>query len=388
MYAAVSEIRDDIAEKAADYSFKKSPAYILKPLGIAAAVCVAAGGAITAAVLLGRNAPGAGSPANGVPNTTGDLVSRDHVTQETAGFITDESYGETVAATAIPETYCIVLDPDTGYQVGWEEMPAYVKFREFTYGDGVYRGSRLEGGVGIIPESSVGEKLYDVTMSTREPFSEEDFYINAEVYAIKDVLPEAAVAVKYEGTDEYCSFRNCDYWAKDLGTLVDALDLMNSGIFDMIQPSPQFSGNTLLQYDPIQIDAEKTEIIKKFLDDCRDLPDHTEDSFPEYRTLFTISVSSESAGLPYKAIWFTDTGMMITNIMEHADRFEVGSARIQQLAEALGVWEQEPFVVTYEFAPQTSRVDEYGEETRQEDVVVMYTQITTSPASPPQTIPE
>ena len=388
MYDAVTEIRDDIVEQAAEYRFKKSPAYIMKPLGIAAAVCVAVGGAVTAAVLLGRNAPGTGNTANGIPNTTADLVSRDHLTQETAGFITDESYGETVAATAIPETYSMELDPDTGYQVGWEDMPAFVKFREFTHGEDTYRGFRIMGGAGIIPESSMGEKLYDVTMSTREEFSQQDFYINAEVYAIKDVLPEAAVAVRFEGTDEYCSFRNCDYRAKDLGALMDALDLADSGTFDMIQLSPQFSGNTLLQYDPMPVDAEKTEIIKKFLDEGRDLPGRTEDSFPEYRTLFTISVSSESAGIQYKAIWFTDTGMMITNIMEHADMFEVGSARIQQLAEALGVWEQEPFVVTYEFAPQTSRVDEYGEETRQEDVVVMYTQSTTSAAYIPQTIPE
>ena len=48
MYDAVTEIRDDIIEQAADYKFRKSPMWLIKPLGIAASICLVGGAAVFA----------------------------------------------------------------------------------------------------------------------------------------------------------------------------------------------------------------------------------------------------------------------------------------------------------------------------------------------------
>ena len=52
MYDAVTEIRDDIIEQAADYKFRKSPMWLIKPLGIAASICLVGGAAVFAATTL------------------------------------------------------------------------------------------------------------------------------------------------------------------------------------------------------------------------------------------------------------------------------------------------------------------------------------------------
>ena len=52
MYDAVTEIRDDIIEQAADYKFRKSPMWLIKPLGIAAGICLVGGAAVFAATTL------------------------------------------------------------------------------------------------------------------------------------------------------------------------------------------------------------------------------------------------------------------------------------------------------------------------------------------------
>ena len=53
MYDAVTGIREDIIEQAADYKFRKSPARFAKPLGIAAGICLAGGAAALVMTLSG-----------------------------------------------------------------------------------------------------------------------------------------------------------------------------------------------------------------------------------------------------------------------------------------------------------------------------------------------
>ncbi|MBR5089703.1 MAG: hypothetical protein IK093_09765 [Ruminiclostridium sp.] len=71
MYDAVTEIRDDIVEQAADYRFKKSPARLIKPIGITAGVCVAVGAAVFAAVTIPGITVSPATGQNGEVTTAG-----------------------------------------------------------------------------------------------------------------------------------------------------------------------------------------------------------------------------------------------------------------------------------------------------------------------------
>lgn len=69
MYDAVTDIREDIIEKAADYTFKKSPMRFAKPLGAAAGICLAGGAAALVMTLSGTGTVRTG-PKESVPTGT------------------------------------------------------------------------------------------------------------------------------------------------------------------------------------------------------------------------------------------------------------------------------------------------------------------------------
>ena len=305
-------------------------------------------------------------------------------------FTSNMTVQETVAATAIPETGpAIYLDTYTGMQVGWDEMPAYDKFRSFTHDGKEYRGFRLADGSGIIPENAVGEKLYDVTMSTIEMFSEKEFTINAQVYAITDIQPEAAVAVRFEGTDEYCSFRRGDYCLPaTLGELIDELDLMDSMSFGNIWIPEKGMGNAYYTYDPIPVSADHAKLLMQLFEECRDIKCESDDDIMFSRQVFSVTADVEKAGIANRYIGFMEDGYMITNIMEYAFCFNIGTERVQRLEKAFKISEQTPHIQTFPEPPQTTAADDYYGEKTSIGTVVMYTQDTTISMPAPQTISE
>ncbi len=367
MYGAVSEIREDIVEQAADYRFKKSPARFAVPLGIAASVCLIGGGIGLAAVLSnGSNVP----VANSAETAAGGNVPA------------------TVAAT-VNETYAIILDPNTGMQVGWEDMPLYDKFNWFKRGDIEFTSRKYTGSTyGDIPAGKVGEKLYDVTLTTIETFSVKEFTMPAEVYAIEGIDTDAAVALKYDGTDDYYVFISRGYFPDSVGGMIDALSLRDTMKLGTIYIEQVYNGvNGFYMYDPLTMTDAMAETIWKFLDECREVRFVSEGAFVGYRQLFTISADAELIGTANHGIWFTDNGYMITNIMEFGYAFYIGSERIQQLMDDLGVSAQEPYLSTFEVydAPQTTYdTGDYGIDADYlgSETTVMYT------TSLPQTIPE
>lgn len=370
MCGAVTDIRDDIIEQAADYKFKKSPARFAVPLGIAASVCLIGGGVALAA------APGSGRNVS---------VTNAAVTTAAGGNIP-----ETVAATA----NAIILDPNTGMQVGWEDMPLYDKFNWFKRGDIEFAGRKYSDSTyGDVPADKVGEKLFDVTMTAYEIFSEKEFTMPAQVYAIEGIDTDAAVALKYDGTDDYYVFISRGYFPDSVGGMIDALRLRDTMKLGTIYIEQVYNGvNGFYMYDPLTMTDAMAETIWKFLDECRDVRLVSEGAFVGYRQLFTISADAELIGTANHGIWFTDNGYMITNIMEFGYAFYIGSERIQQLMDNLGVSAQEPYLSTFEVydAPQTTCVTgDYGIDADYlgSETTVMYT-TSTGRVPPSWTIPE
>ncbi|MBO6303373.1 MAG: hypothetical protein J6N15_13140 [Ruminiclostridium sp.] len=298
------------------------------------------------------------------------------VTGDTPSTVMLTGVVTTYPAAYIPETgNAVYLDTDTGMQMGWNDMPAYDKYREFTHEGMSYRGFRLKDGTGIVPEKNVGEKLYDVTMSTIETFSEKEFRINAEVFAINNISTEYAVAVKYEGTDEYCSFRRGDCCPPaNIGELIDAFDLTETVSFGDIFIPGKNVGNEYYTYKPIPLNYHMTQTMLELLQECRDIPSDDNEDANFSHQLFSITTSVPSAGIDYKSIWFTEDGYMMTNIMEYAFCFNIGTERVQRLAEAFKISEQTPHIRTFPELPQTTVADDYYGEETSIGTVVMYTQ--------------
>jgi hypothetical protein len=129
MYDAVTEIRDDIVEQAADYKFRRSPIRFIKPLSIAASVCLVGGAAVFAVSAL--SGTGGIPVANSVTEAAGNATVT-AASEIVAGYVTTAS--ETSADTAFSEetsdSVIATYDPD-GYPSA-ADVPAYGPVTEST----------------------------------------------------------------------------------------------------------------------------------------------------------------------------------------------------------------------------------------------------------------
>lgn len=366
----VFSVRNEYYEKQ-----KKRRAAIMKalPVGAAAVTVLAAVGIYTAV---------RSDISTGGNSSDGAAMNTAAATYPEAGY----------PETGVPATgNAIFLDPYTGMEQGWDEKPIYEKYRSYTHDGHEYSCRKVSENYGDVPESRIGEKLCDVTFSTIETFSQQEFSVNGEVYEINGILPEAVTAVKYEGTNNYYAFMNRDYRPADMNALIDALDLMDTISFGSIYIEGNFdeaSGGRFV-YDPLPVTDEKNEIIKKFLQECGGIACETEDhgDMPYSRQIFDISADIQLAGVENHGIWFTENGYMVTNLMEWAFWFNVGSERIQQLAVALGVTEQQPFLSTYPEWLTVPLTTAAGDE-EQLEIAVMYTSSSEAKRPTPATMPE
>lgn len=92
MFDAVTEIRGDIIEQAADYKFVRSPIRFVKPAGIAACICLAGGAAVLALTL----------PGTKDIRTAGEIGTQPAALTENALYHTEEAAPEILPA-AQPE---------------------------------------------------------------------------------------------------------------------------------------------------------------------------------------------------------------------------------------------------------------------------------------------
>lgn len=156
MYDAVTEIRDDIIEQAADYKFRKSPMWLIKPLGIAASICLVGGAAVFAAVTLSRtnDIP----VTNSVTEAAGNAVVT-AASETIAGYITT-AVDDTVYPTG---TLASIVTFSTTLSEGLETVPPYGKY------DAAYTGETTL--------SSDAAVTADTTQSTQESSADENVVV-------------------------------------------------------------------------------------------------------------------------------------------------------------------------------------------------------------------
>ena len=98
IYDAMTEIKDETVEQAADYKFRRSPMRFVKPMSVAAGILLVAGIGTFAALNWGTFKDGRGIETVGVPNTTPPETLYT-ISRETTPPVTDE-YGLGVMTTS------------------------------------------------------------------------------------------------------------------------------------------------------------------------------------------------------------------------------------------------------------------------------------------------
>ena len=174
MYDAVTEIRDDIIEQAADYKFRKSPMWLIKPLGIAASICFVGGAAVFAVSTL--SGTGGIPVANSVTEAAGNATVT-AASEIVAGYVTTAAE-ETVYPTG---TLASIVTFGTTIPEGLETVPPCGEY------DAAYTGETTsepviatydpDGYPSPADVPAYGVQTADTTQSTQESSADENVVV-------------------------------------------------------------------------------------------------------------------------------------------------------------------------------------------------------------------
>ena len=216
----------------------------------------------------------------------------------------------------------------------WDERTLPTQFMEFDL-NGIYYNTKNH----IIEGYHIGDTLGTVTMEGQDVYEDKIHSINAEVFSINGISNNCAVAVKFNGYDNYYVYINRDYSPATLGELVDSLKLSDTISFGALTPDDRTFVN----------DYDRT-VLKEFLNEYRDCA--TLFDYAGYRKLFSVSASVDMLGISNKSLAVTEDGYITTNIMEWGYAFYIGEEKAKEIADRLGIDNIERDTTPQDFDPQ------------------------------------
>ena len=216
----------------------------------------------------------------------------------------------------------------------WNERTLPTQFMEFEL-NGIGYNTKNH----IIEGSYIGGFLGTVTMEGQDIYEDKIHSINAEVFSINDFSSECAVAVKFDGYDNYYVYINRDYSPATLGELVDALKLNDTISFGALTPDDR---TFVTDYNKYFISGLLNEYR-----DCATLFDYV-----GHRKLFSVSASVDILGINNKSLAITEDGYITTNIMERGYAFYIGEDKAKEIAYRLGIDNIERDTTPQDFDPQ------------------------------------
>lgn len=201
----------------------------------------------------------------------------------------------------------------------WNERTLPTQFMEFDL-NGIGYNTKDH----IIEGNYIGDILGAVTMQGQDVYEDKIHSINAEVFSINDFSSECAVAVKFDGYDNYYVYINREYSPATLGELVDALKLNDTISFGALTPDDRTFVTDYNKY-----------FISGLLNEYRDCA--TQYDYVGHRKLFSISTNVDLLGITNKSFAVTEDGYITTNIMERGYAFYIGTDKAQEIADRIGI---------------------------------------------------
>ncbi len=201
----------------------------------------------------------------------------------------------------------------------WDEETIDSRFVEFTRDERIYRSKNHQ-----LANSEIGNFLYDVVIDGQDYATETVYQANAKIYQIGGIAEECAVAVRFQGYNDYYVFTNRNYMPETLGDFMDAVNWLETVRL----------GSAYTPRDT-ELGAFDSALLMNILAEKREQP-----LLPEAVTLgklFSVSISDNLLGIRNKSLWFTEDGYMTTNLMEWGYSFNIGAENTQALAAEVGV---------------------------------------------------
>ncbi|MCL2055551.1 MAG: hypothetical protein FWG90_14125 [Oscillospiraceae bacterium] len=115
----------------------------------------------------------------------------------------------------------------------WNEMTVTQQFQIISFNGSDYHAGRAD-----VALSYVGDYIGDGTASGWDVYeNNKEYTIKCEVFELKNISSQAAVAVKFEGYNHYHTYGNYSYQPETLGDLIQDLNLYDNMVFGDISES-------------------------------------------------------------------------------------------------------------------------------------------------------
>lgn len=211
----------------------------------------------------------------------------------------------------------------------WDEMSICQQFYEVVYNSNSY-SSRITK----ISNDNILEKIGDATLTGYDTYSETTYSKKAELYSIKDIADKCAIAVKFEGDNDYYVYVNSYYRPTTLGEFMRDLNLEEITFFGTIYYN--YWDEDSQENINVEFYGVDNKIIWQKLFNNKNLENIYSDNdtakYTSERFSQSISISVDIPLLGYKniSVSLTDKGYLLTNILDTGKGFYIGEDKVQE----------------------------------------------------------
>lgn len=214
----------------------------------------------------------------------------------------------------------------------WDEMSISQQFYEVVYNSNSYL-SRITK----ISSYNILEKVGDATLTGYDTYSETTYSKRAELYIIKDIVDKCAIAVKFEGDNDYYVYVNSYYRPTKLGEFMRDLNLEEITSFGTIYYN--YLDEDSQENINVEFYGVDNKIIWQKLFNNKNLENIYSDNdigkYTSERVSKSISISVDIPLLGYKniSVSLTDKGYLLTNILDTGKGFYIGEDKVKEFLQ-------------------------------------------------------
>ncbi len=225
-----------------------------------------------------------------------------------------------------------ITDTETTVAPKWDEMSISQKFMEVTYNQNQY-SSRITK----ISNDNIERNIGTAILTGYDTYTDTYHRKKGELYTIKNIAEECAIAVKFEENSDYYVYVNSYYKPTTLGEFIENLNLKEITSFGTIYYNYwDKNSNGDMEYNNIEFYNVDNKIIWQKLFDNLNLENIYSDNdtakYTSERFSQSISISVDIPLLGYKniSISLTDKGYLLTNILDTGKGFYIGEDKVQE----------------------------------------------------------
>ncbi|MBE6694485.1 MAG: hypothetical protein E7589_06955 [Ruminococcaceae bacterium] len=250
-----------------------------------------------------------------------------------------------------------VIMQNSAYIWPWDCRKIHDQFGTIEF-DGNRYGVRMAWVEGEnLPTSMLAEKLGDGVGKGYDVYEEKEYTIDCEIFSIKGVADGHIAAVKYYGHDEiYVIIKEGMPEYDTLGDMISFLNLTENIVFAQFYHNEGKAQSALYG-----VDSDTSAEIWKLLAYCSDAKSVEEPYFSVWVDgVVSFTLNSKALGVDNMSFGITDSGYVVTNLMNYAHYFYIGEDAAAQIIEyTLAHKTEAPPATTFKLI---GRITEVGED--------------------------